>query len=155
MYVDADEIHIPRQLQRLKKLVLRDVENFPQFGLEQRQYIRFPDLYCPAPTNRCPITFTRNVKLPSYIRNRKELRTFYLSADKGFYYKHMSYCPKNPETLRAKLEIQIGSETGITIDPNWFNDVFMIITRENTAKFKNFSYIKEFPNHLPYIIKDE
>ncbi len=96
---------------------------------------------------------TANKRLPSYIRNRKDLPTFNF-PDEVLNYRHMSYCPKDPESLRRKLSVQVGSEKGITIDESWFDNVFMRITHDNYREFRDFSYIREFPHHLPEIRRD-
>ena len=92
MYVDSDEIHIPEKLRKIRKIILSG--KYDQFGISQHQYIKYPNLWCPAPTNPFPVCFTVNKPLPSYIRNRKDVST-YNFPDDIIYYKHMSYCPKD------------------------------------------------------------
>jgi hypothetical protein len=151
MYVDSDEVFIPEQLTKIKKLVL--MEKFDQFKIYQRHYIKYENLWMDCPTNPNQTFLTKNIKMRSYIRNHKNISTFTFPKEK-LYYKHLAYCPQVWNDLKIKLIGQDSCESGITIDQNWFNDIFMKITQENYKDFKNFSYIKEFPHHMPSINKD-
>jgi len=151
MYVDSDEIHIPKFLSKIRKLVLSD--KYHQYKIFQKHYIKHSDLWMPCPTNPYQTFITKNIKDSAYIRNHKQVST--LTLPNYIYYKHMAYCPIDPKNLKAKLIGQVGCEPGITIDVSWFDDVFMKITHENYKEFTNFSCIKEFPHHMPFINKDE
>jgi len=150
MYIDTDEIFIPEQLKKIRKLVLSG--KYDQYKIFQKHYIKYSDLWMPCPTNPYQTFITKNVYKPSYIRNHKDLKTLTLPDD--FFYKHMAYCQKDWNDLKKKLMNTVNCEHGITIDVDWYENVFLKITHDNYHEFKNFSYIKEFPHHMPFINKE-
>jgi len=151
MYIDSDEIFIPEQLAKIRKIILSG--KYDQYKIYQRHYIRYPNLWMHCPTNPFQTILTKNVHMSAYIRNHKEVKTFTF-PENIIYYKHMAYCPHNIEDMKTKLIGQVGIEPNTTIDVDWYENVFLKITQDNYKDFRNFSFIKEYPHHMPFINKE-